>query len=118
MRVLFLHPNFPAQFKNLCKYFVSKKADVIFVCQTHYGRKIKGVNLLTIKYKGGHEEFMRRGKTELAKIDMRADDYRNVFNKLKESDWNPDLVISHTGWGCGEPSLWRYTPGFRLSRSY
>ena len=42
MRVLVLHPNFPAQFKHLLKPLAQKGHEVVFLCQTHYGRKIEG----------------------------------------------------------------------------
>ena len=45
---LFLHPNFPAQFKNLCSAFAGGHR-TRFLCQTHYGRSIKGVERIKLK---------------------------------------------------------------------
>ena len=47
--ILFLHPNFPGQFKYLAKIAVKKGYHVKFLCQTHYGREIKGVEKICMK---------------------------------------------------------------------
>ena len=49
MKILFLHPNFPGQFKHICRKLVNKTNEVVFLCQTHYGREIEGVHKLILK---------------------------------------------------------------------
>ena len=57
MKILILHPNFPAQFKHLSKGLADKGHEVKFLCQTHYGRSIDKVDRVTLKNKSGHEEL-------------------------------------------------------------
>ena len=58
MEILFLHPNFPAQFKHLAKAFADKGHKTRFMCQTHYGRTIKNVERITLKNEAGHEALI------------------------------------------------------------
>lgn len=101
MKILFLHPNFPAQFKEACRQLASERHDVRFLCQTHYGRSIQGVQRLTIKGAGSHEVMELKKETELKKMYSRAESYREAFKLLKKEEWQPDVIVSHSGWGCG-----------------
>ena len=57
--ILFLHPNFPAQFRAPCVSLAKEGThDIRFLCQTHYGREISGVQKLVLKGNGSHEKTM------------------------------------------------------------
>ena len=101
MKVLFLHPNFPAQFKHIAAAFAEQGNDVRFLCQTHYGRKIEGVKRLTLKEKLGNEYLDNQKLNGLRRNQALAVQYRVAFLSLKEKNWSPEIVISHSGWGCG-----------------
>jgi glycosyltransferase involved in cell wall biosynthesis len=100
-RVLFLHPNFPAQFKHLAGAAAASGHDVRFLCQTHYNRTIPGVTRLTLKGACSHEQLLAQGGDILQRSTTLSEQYRQGFAKLRESGWQPDIVISHSGWGCG-----------------
>ena len=55
MNILILHPNFPAQFKHIARILANNSHKVKFLCQTHYGRKIKGVERLCMKGEIGND---------------------------------------------------------------
>lgn len=129
MKILVLHPNFPGQFKHLCSFFAGKGHEVRFICQTHYGRQIKGIKLMVVKHPLGHEHFSNITKTENKRISIRSEYYRTAFIELSKQGWQPNLVISHTGWGCGihikeiwpDAKLigyfeWWYSPNSELSQ--
>ena len=102
MNILFIHPNFPAQFLAPCISLAGEgKHDIIFLCQTHYGRNIPGVRKLVLKGRGSHERTLGFSKAEHDRSLYRAGAYREAFESLKSQGWNPDTVISHCGWGCG-----------------
>ena len=101
MKILFLHPNFPAQFKNLAQNTANTGHDVKFLCQTHYGREITGVDRLTLKNKAGYKELNRLNQSILERTTTLSTQYRQGLLALKKAGWSPDLVISHSGWGCG-----------------
>ena len=101
MKILVLHPNFPAQFKHLCKKLAEKEHEVKFLCQTHYGRTIKGVERITLKNKSGHHELTNLNLAIFERSQKLGLQYRDGFIEIKKSGWIPDIIICHTGWGCG-----------------
>ena len=101
-KILLLHPNFPAQFRVIAtRLGSSSQYDVRYVCFTHYGNKIKGVKHLVIKGEWGEKNMNSVCQTESEKTNFRSESYRRAFVQMRDSDWNPDIVISHSGWGCG-----------------
>ena len=102
MNILFLHPNFPAQFKMPCMELAfNQKHQIKFICQTHYGRELSGVEKLVLKGEGSHEYIINSSTTEIGKQLARGRAYRFGFEQLKKQNWTPDVVIAHSGWGCG-----------------
>ena len=100
-RILFLHPNFPAQFKHLAKAAADSGHDVRFLCQTHYGRTLPGVSRLTLKGRCSHQHLIALGGDLVQRTTALAKQFREGFINLRSSGWLPDIVISHSGWGCG-----------------
>lgn len=101
MRILFLHPNFPAQFKQPALKFAGMGHDVAFLCQTHFNRKIRGVRRIRLKGKAGNQAQENQNLSQLAKSQLICDQYRQGMASLEKTGWLPDVVISHSGWGCG-----------------
>lgn len=101
-KILFLHPNFPAQFRAPCESLAKEGIhDVRFLCQTHYGREINGIQKLVLKGRGSHENTLMSSKNELERMLYRANVYRQAFLTLSQERWQPDVVVSHCGWGNG-----------------
>ena len=101
MEILFLHPNFPAQFKHLAKAFAKNGHRTRFVCQTHYGRTIENVERITLKNEAGHEALVNAKLSIFDKTQKISKQYRQGLEEMKKGGYSPDLVISHTGFGCG-----------------
>ena len=101
MKILFLHPNFPAQFKHISKHLASLSNEVFFLCQTNYGKSVEGVKILKLKGKAGHDELNSQNLNLVERTKFLSEQYRSGFLKLKNDHWEPDIVISHSGWGCG-----------------
>lgn len=55
--------------------------------------------------------MLKYGNDELARQLSRARAYRVGFDGLKKSNWVPDVVIAHSGWGCGVyvKEIWPHT---------
>ena len=100
MNILFLHPNFPGQFKHIAKYFAEKN-EIKFLCQTHFGRKLKGVDRICLKGSLSHETLENQSLGLTERADRMGQMYRTAFVQLKEKNYYPDVVISHSAWGCG-----------------
>lgn len=101
MKILFLHPNFPAQFKHISKHLANLSNEVYFLCQTNYGKEVDGVKVLKLKGKAGHDELNSKKLNLVERTKFLSEQYRSGILKLKNNQWNPDIVISHSGWGCG-----------------
>ena len=99
-KILVLHTNFPGQFKYLCEE-LAETNEIIFICKTHYKRRIKKVGILTIKNKSNSDKSTKPNKTLLESSQDTADHYRQAMIKLKDRGWDPDIILSHSGWGCG-----------------
>ena len=101
MKILFLHPNFPGQFKYLARSFARRGDEVKFLCQTHFGRNVPGVERICMKGPLSDERAEKESKgIPSDKSKIVANQYRTAIQKLKTSGWIPDVVISHSGWGA------------------
>ncbi len=101
MKILFLHTNFPGQFKHICKHFADLKHDVRFLCNTDYGRFIKGVQKFKIKESPSANVNQKTISKKSGINTAVSDQFRVAFRNFWKEGWNPDIVISHSGWGCG-----------------
>ena len=101
MNILFLHPNFPAQFKHVAGFAAKAGHEVKFLCQTHYGRTIKGVERITLKKSAGKDELDKQNLPVFERAQHLALQYRGAMENVKSNGWIPDIVISHSAWGCG-----------------
>ena len=100
LRILFLHPNFPGQFKFVAQH-LAKSHDVAFLCQTHYGRKLKGVNRLCLKGKAGDEYLKKQKLNSKDRTIEQGKQFMIGMEQLKKNCWEPDIIISQSAFGCG-----------------
>ncbi len=103
MRVLFLHNNFPAQYRHVARKLAENKNNKIVFASHRAPEKIPGVvNLLYKPHRNASKEthhYLR--STESAVINGQS-----LFKsciELKKKGFEPDIVCAHSGWG---PSLY------------
>ena len=101
LRILLLHPNFPGQFRQRALHWAAAGHDVRFLCQTHYGRELPGVHRICLKREAGHQHLEGLGLKGVDRSLKLAKQYLSGFQALADSGLQPDLILSHTGWGCG-----------------
>lgn len=101
MDILILHPNFPGQFKERALSLTQCGHQVVFVCQTHYGRTLPGVRKVALAGSQGHESLMSQVRKGVSSSEVRAQQYREGLNSLRAEGFMPSIIISHSGWGCG-----------------
>lgn len=101
MRILFLHPNFPAQFRHLATVLGREPKNQVFFGTTSKQGNIAGVN--KVNYQPSREpspqthQYVRN--LENAVIQGQAV-YR-IGQQLKSQGFEPDVVYAHSGWGPG-----------------
>lgn len=100
MRLLFIHPNFPAQFRHLAAWAGGRKGwQVVFATENdRSNREIAGVTRAIYK-------------TDLAALDehsllfplkraaAHAEAVFHLAVGLKKKGFSPDIIYGHTGWG-------------------
>ena len=99
LEILFLHTNFPAQFKHHIAFHHARGDNITFLCFTNYGRSLPGVNLLKIK-NNGLKTCNKSAVSEVDKMLSTSESFYSAFKVLHESGYTPDLVVGHSGWGC------------------
>ena len=102
MKVLFVHNNFPAQFRNLVSAL--SKADNVEIaaigCES--ARATMGVNLYRYRTPPGlakAHSFARRFDNEA----RRAEEVLYVAAKIAADGFAPDVILVHPGWGENLP---------------
>ena len=76
--VLILHHNFPAQFKFIAENLIKKGKRVVFACQTNYGKKIEGVEVVCL----GTKE--KNDVSAMSEQLANAKQYESYFEKAKK----------------------------------
>lgn len=101
MNIMFLHPNFPAQYQHLARYFAHNgNHKVMFVTKNTNGNRMQNVNVAVYKptrevTKGIHPYVTY---LEEAVLDGQAV-VRAMFELRQKYQYVPDVIIGHTGWG-------------------
>ena len=93
--ILFLHHNFPGQFKNLATHLDAKNHNIKFLTETNFVGQIGNIDCLNVEIINGSKNASLMGQVECGKR------YLKALIDLKKSSWVPDIIISHSGWGCG-----------------
>ncbi len=104
MNVLFIHQNFPAQFKHLVRRFAGDPGNkVVAICQSHAPvlHDEACPNLITKVYKPTRTPTKNIHHylyhTEEAVLNGQA--VARVLQELKRSRYKPDVCFAHPGWG-------------------
>ena len=94
MQVLFLHHNFPGQFRFLLEPLMKQGWDVSFASEKISAEIPEGLNHILVP-SGNNEVYSTlKGQLECA---------QRFYDALKDEETlrDIDVVVSHTGWGCG-----------------
>ncbi|WP_127754093.1 glycosyltransferase family 4 protein [Devosia sp. 1566] len=95
--LLFIHQNFPGQFKHLVRTLVRENS-VYFISKPNANR-IPGVKLLTYK---PHRQVKPDTHAYLRPVEdnvLHGQAVARILLQLKQQGITPDLIIGHSGWG-------------------
>jgi glycosyltransferase involved in cell wall biosynthesis len=99
MNILFVHNNFPAQFRGLAQALASRPDCHVAAIGSETATPLPGVNLLRYRMPqvsvAQTHPFARRFDLEC----RRATEVLYALTELRESGFAPDLIIGHCGWG-------------------
>ena len=99
MKILFLHPNFPAQFRHLATVLGQDSNNTVVYATNRSEGRIKGVNkVLYAKSRTARPETHHYVRP-LENAVLEAQAVYRVAQKLIDQGFYPDLVYGHSGWG-------------------
>ena len=93
-KYLFLHHNFPAQFRFIASHLAELGHEVVFMSEKNFVGNIKGITNIIV-------DSSDCTFTNLEAQLNCANRFSSAMKKLGADGWQPDAVISHSGWGCG-----------------
>ena len=101
MRVLFVHQNFPAQYRHVAPA-LARRGDTVVALGENAGEALPGVRHLRYKpppSAGGKDthRYVRRFENAV----FRGQQVARAALTLKGHGFSPDLVCCHPGWGEG-----------------
>ena len=105
MRILFSHSNFPAQFRRLIPALLSNGHEIVFLCsqkEWHAPPLSPGLRLLPYKvHRVSKQEFIHPYLRRFEDVVLNGQAAFRAAKQLKSEGWEPDVIISHIGFGSG-----------------
>lgn len=104
MNVLFIHQNFPGQFRHLASHFASSQGNkVIGICQPHApGIRDRQFSTILKSVYQPHRKPSRTIHPYLLNVEnhlLNGQGSARVLLDLKKKGFNPDLAFAHIVWG-------------------
>ncbi|MBH8553695.1 glycosyltransferase [Nostocaceae cyanobacterium CENA357] len=99
MRILFLHPNFPAQFRHVAAALAKDKNNQVFFGTTRQEGKLPGVNRVVYSPKREARPETHHYVRPLENAVLQGQGVYRLAEQLKARGFVPDVVYGHSGWG-------------------
>jgi glycosyltransferase involved in cell wall biosynthesis/parvulin-like peptidyl-prolyl isomerase len=99
MRILFLHPNFPAQFRHLAAAIAKDNRNQVVFGTTRQQGNLPGVNKVIYSPKREARPETHHYVRPLENAVLQAQGVYRVAEQLKARGFIPDVVYGHSGWG-------------------
>ncbi|MFZ2726640.1 MAG: glycosyltransferase family 4 protein [Methylococcaceae bacterium] len=101
MRILFVHQNFPGQFKHLAPVLAADANNeiVAFTMQANTPATWQGVRMISYQASRGTSSTVHPWVSDLETKTIRGEAAFHAAESLAKSGFTPDLIIAHPGWG-------------------
>ena len=99
MKILFLHPNFPAQFRHLAAILAQDRHNTVVFGTNRREGNIAGVNKVIYEKSRTARPETHHYVRPLENAVLEAQGVYRVAQKLKDQGFYPDVVYGHSGWG-------------------
>ncbi|PIE09794.1 MAG: glycosyl transferase [Rhodobacterales bacterium] len=100
MNILFIHQNYPGQFRHLAPALLQRGDDVrALSCRFDKPVEIDGVKVHPYRIRGGLPEGGHPWAREFETRLLRAQSCAQEALRLRQAGYVPDLIIGHYGWG-------------------
>jgi glycosyltransferase involved in cell wall biosynthesis len=108
-RILFLHHNFPAQFRPLALHLAQQGHTVMFLSERNLVGQLQGIEQRTLPCPKPLQHSNLDGQLAC------AERFHQGLVSLRDEGWHPDVIVSHSGWGCGLHAGWVFPLARRIS---
>ncbi len=99
MKILFLHPNFPAQFRHLATVLGQNKQNQVVYATNRQEGQIDGVTKIIYEKSRAARPETHHYVRPLENAVLEAQGVYRIAQKLKDQGFYPDVVYGHSGWG-------------------
>ena len=100
MKILFVHQNFPAQFKFLAPALIEAGHEVTALTLKEFDAKEwQGVSIVNYKTTRGTSETVHPWVSDFETKTIRGEACFRVALRLKNEGYEPHVIIAHHGWG-------------------
>lgn len=101
MNVLFIHQNFPAQFKNLGPALASQPGNrvIALTSRTNLPASLQGIEVRRYTTERHSTKGLHPWVTDLETKTIRAEACFRAALALSAEGFEPDIIIAHPGWG-------------------
>jgi glycosyltransferase involved in cell wall biosynthesis len=101
MRILFVHQNFPGQFKHLAPTLAKnpKHRVYAFTMQKKAPSTWQGVRLVSYQAERGTSSTVHRWVSDLETKVIRGEAAFKAALQLRTEGFRPDVIVAHPGWG-------------------
>ncbi|RXK88450.1 glycosyltransferase [Chlorobaculum sp. 24CR] len=100
MRILFIHQNFPGQFKHLAPALVARGHEVsAMTMRKDSPARWQGVRLVRYRVARGSTPGIHPWVADIESKTIRGEACFRACLKMKGEGFNPDVIVAHPGWG-------------------
>ncbi|CAN4269391.1 RfaG Glycosyltransferase [Methylophilaceae bacterium] len=99
MNLLFIHQNFPGQFRHLAPAMAREGKHRVLALHLNDTPSLPGVENVRYKINRGTTKGIHPWVAELETKVIRGEAAANAARALKQSGFTPDAIIAHPGWG-------------------
>lgn len=99
MNILFVHQNFPGQFKHLAPAIAADSGHVIKALHINPGPDLPGVERVPVVPARLSTPDVHPWVREFETKVIRGEASYRAARSLKEQGFQPDIIVAHPGWG-------------------
>ena len=104
MRILFVHTNYPAQFRRLAPALSEQGHEVVFLARNRewHAPAAQGIRLKVFEpHRPGGSAHLHPYLRRLDRAVLIGQAVYRACRDLADEGWKPDWIINHVGFGCG-----------------
>jgi len=99
MKYLFVHQNFPAQFKQISEYLAANPRNKVVAIRQAPSVNIDNIGVVAYSLARGSSEDMHPLMSDWEAKILRAEAVVQAAQVIKQQGFNPDVIVCHPGWG-------------------